>query len=159
MTTSADETNELSPPAGDLYRVDHQPIELAELLATVEDPALGGVAVFLGRVRSPNAGVEVRYLEYEGYQELAVQTLAAIARAQREQYGVGAVAVHHRLGRLYPGEVSMAVVVASAHRAEAFASCRETVDECKRLLPVWKLEVTEQGSGFVAGSATAAPTL
>ena len=143
----------------DLYLVGTDDVELAPLLDAVADPALGGVAIFLGRVRSPNKGLVVEHLEYEGYVELALKTLADIAALMRERHGHGRWALQHRLGRLEPGEVSLAVVVATPHRAAAFAACEDAVEECKRRLPVWKLEVTESGSGFVPGSSTAAPTL
>lgn len=146
-------------PHGDLYRIGNEPIELVALLAALEEPSLGGVAVFLGRVRSPNAGAQVRYLEYEGYEELALRTFAQIAEQLRARHGPSRYAMQHRLGRLAPGEVSLAVLVATPHRAAAFAACAEAVEECKRRLPVWKLEVTERGSHYVAGNATAAPTL
>lgn len=142
-----------------LFLVGPEPIELPTLLAAVNEPAFGGVAVFLGRVRSPNNGVEVRYLDYEGYPELALRTFADIAAEVDEERGPARWAMQHRLGRLEPGTVSLAVVVATPHRAAAFAACERAVEECKRRLPVWKLEVTDAGSGFVAGSSTAAKTL
>src|SRR5680860_816992 len=149
---SALEPSGAPPPlasTADLFLIGDQSIDLPRLLDSVFDPSLGGVAVFLGRVRSPNAGVSVRYLEYEGYEELALKVLAAIADELRERHGPSRWALQHRLGRLVPGEVSLAVVVATAHRAAAFDACEQAVEECKRRLPVWKLEVTEQGSRFV----------
>lgn len=145
--------------AHDLFLVGPQEVSLQPLLDAVEEPAYGGVALFLGRVRSPNGGVAVRYLEYEGYVELALKTFADIAGEMRELHGPSRWAMQHRLGRLAPGEVSLAVVVATPHRGPAFDACEQAVEECKRRLPVWKLEVTASGSAFVAGSATAAPTL
>ena len=88
----------------------------------------------------------------------AVVHLATRAEVD-ELHGPTRWAMQHRLGRLEPGTVSLAVVVATPHRAAAFAACELAVEECKRRLPVWKLEVTDAGSGFVAGSSTAAPTL
>lgn len=145
--------------ADDLFLVGGEAVTLGPLLDAVADPALGGVAIFLGRVRSPNRGLEVSYLEYEGYVELALKTLADIAAQMRERHGHGKWAMQHRLGRLQPGEVSLAVVVASPHRAAAFAACEHAVEECKRRLPVWKLEVTEAGAAYVHGDSSAAPTL
>ena len=157
--TLAQDSVTAAPADGDVYLIGPEPIELAPLVASLDDPALGGVAVFLGRVRSPNAGALVRYLEYEGYDELALRTFADIAGQLRARHGPSRYAMQHRLGRLAPGEVSLAVVVATPHRAAAFAACAEAVEECKRRLPIWKLEVTERGSHYVPGSATAAPTL
>jgi len=143
----------------DLLQVGPEVIEPAALLAAVEDPSCGAVACFLGRVRSPNAGVEVRYLEYEGYVALALKTLSDIAAEQRLLHGHSRWAMQHRLGRLTPGEISLAVIVATPSRKAAFSACEEAVEQCKGRLPVWKLEVTSSGSHFVPGSSTAASTI
>ncbi|WP_028662745.1 molybdenum cofactor biosynthesis protein MoaE, partial [Saccharomonospora halophila] len=52
--------------------------------------------------------------------------------------GVRAVAVSHRVGDLTIGDVALACAVAADHRAEAFATCADLVDEVKARLPVWK---------------------
>ena len=52
--------------------------------------------------------------------------------------------------------ISVAAVwvgVAAAHRAEAFAACREIIDEIKHRLPIWKKEHLAIGeSNWVMGS-------
>ncbi len=72
----------------------------------------------------------------------------------------------HRLGRLAVGDVAVWVGAAAAHRAEAFAACREIIDEIKHRLPIWKKEHYGDGdSGWVncercaehAGTAHDAP--
>lgn len=143
----------------DSFHVGPEPIDPALLLLSLQHPPFGAVATFLGRVRSPNAGALVRYLEYEGYIELALTTFGEIADELRELYGPSAWAMQHRLGRLSPGEISLAVLVATPNRAAAFRACETAVEECKRRLPVWKLEVTAGGSHFVPGSSSAASPL
>lgn len=56
------------------------------------------------------------------------------------------VAGLHRLGRIPAGEISIAVVAAAPHRAEAFAACRHAIEEAKKRLPVWKKEIFQDGS-------------
>ena len=73
------------------------PIALADVTAGLEDETMGGVAVFLGRVRSPNAGQEVHYLEYEGYDEMILAVMRDIAAELRSAHGELHVAIHHRL--------------------------------------------------------------
>jgi|SRR5690606_27845775 len=139
--------------------VGSEPIDLAKATAGLGDESLGGVAVFLGRVRSPNAGQAVHYLDYEGYDEMILAEMAAIAAELRAAHGPLRVAIHHRLGRLHPGEVSLAVAVAAQHRAAALAACSAGVEAVKLRLPVWKLEVGAEGSSYVAGSTGAAEAL
>ena len=64
------------------------------------------------------------------------------------------------LGRLEIGEASVAVAVASPHRAEAFAACRFVIDTLKATVPIWKKEHFEGGavwSVIEQGGATAHP--
>ena len=57
-----------------------------------------------------------------------------------------AVALRHRTGGLLVGDVAVAVVVAAAHREEAFAGCRYVIEEVKRRVPIWKREYFADGT-------------
>ena len=48
------------------------------------------------------------------------------------------------------GEISLVVAVASPHRKEAFFACHAAVDRLKETVPIWKKEVYEDGSRWVA---------
>ena len=116
----------------------------------------GAVVSFLGVVRSHNAGRRVRYLEYEGYEPLALKVFERIAGEARERWpGIG-LALHHRLGRLEIGEASVAIAAAAAHRADAFAACRYAIERVKQIAPIWKHEFFEGGDVWIEG-ATADP--
>lgn len=127
-----------APPrsGGDLVRVVRSPIDVPALLAAVAAPGLGAVTSFLGSVRSPNGGVEVAYIDYEGYEGMMLAEMRRLVDELRARHELGRVAVVHRLGRLRAGDVSMAVAVGSAHRADALAGCREAVEGLKARLPV-----------------------
>jgi molybdopterin synthase catalytic subunit len=47
------------------------------------------------------------------------------------------------------GENIVLIVVAAAHRDEAFAACRFCIDELKRITPIWKKETTPDGVVWV----------
>jgi molybdopterin synthase catalytic subunit len=74
----------------------------------------------------------------------------------REHWPVARVAVHHRTGRVRPGEASVVIAAAAPHRAEAFAACRYVIERVKQVAPVWKRECFEDGASWVEG-ATADP--
>lgn len=155
------------PHESDLFVVTGEPLDIARLLAHLTDQALGGSAVFIGSVRSPNRGHEIAFLEYEGFEPMMLAEMArmaaelrAPATASTPHLGPVRIVLAHRLGRVLPGEASMVVAVAAQHRAEALATCAVLVESCKARLPVWKLEVGSSGaSRYVDGTATAAPTL
>ena len=83
---------------------------------------------FLGLVRNHNLGRSVRYLEYEAYEPLALKAFGRIASEIAERWPSARMALHHRIGRLEVGEASIAIVVRSPHRGDAYAACRYAID-------------------------------
>jgi len=134
--------------------------EIDEMRAAVADPADGAVVVFLGHTRtSPGtpapgqeavaarfAGQEVVALEYEAYEAMALAVLEAIADEVEARFGVRRLAILHRTGEVAVGEVSVAIVTAAGHRAEAFDACRYAIEELKARAPIWKAEQFADGS-------------
>ena len=115
----------------------------------VRGPDAGAIVTFVGTVRSRSRGGEVLHLEYEAYPEMALDRLGRIARAARESTGALRVAVHHRTGRVAVGEDSVAIAVAAAHRAEAFAAARQVIEALKADVPIWKRECFADGAVWV----------
>jgi molybdopterin synthase catalytic subunit len=74
-----------------------------------------------------------------------------IAAETRRRFAVTEVRIVHRLGPLAIGEASVAVAVASPHRAEAFAACRHAIDTVKARAPIWKKEFYADGSAWLEG--------
>jgi molybdopterin synthase catalytic subunit len=130
-------------------------LSLDAAFAAVVSPACGGTALFVGTTRSPNQGREVEELEYEAYQELARPALERVARAAAARHGLGAVYLAHRVGAVPRAEPSVIVAAAAPHRAEAFAGCRELIDELKRTVPIWKKERWAGGGRWVGLPDTA----
>ena len=129
-----------------LAAISEDALDIDAHLAAVEDPRLGAVTTFLGRVRDndPDAQTPVVGLEYSAHPD-AEATLRRIA----EEAGgdvAAVVAVSHRIGRLEVGDAAVVIAVASEHRAEAFDVCRAVIEEIKRELPVWKRQVESDGT-------------
>lgn len=116
----------------------------------------GAVVTFLGLVRNHNLGRRVRYIEYEAYEPLALKAFERIADETQSRWAGARLALHHRVGRLEIGEASVAIAVASAHRADAYAACRYAIERVKQIAPVWKHEYFEGGDVWIEG-ATADP--
>ena len=119
----------------------------------------GAIATFLGLVRSPNNGKAVLYIDYEGYESMMKTEMRAIAAGLRDDFGIGQVVISHRLGRLQPGDTSVAVLVSGQHRKETLAACAAGIDRVKERLPVWKHEATTEGTKWVPGTDVAGKTL
>jgi len=127
-----------------------QPLDPAALSTSLADVAAGGFATFEGWVRNENEGREVRRLDYEAFEELALKEGSRIVAEAMQRFGVRGARCVHRLGELGLGELAVWVGVASGHRAEAFAACRYIIDEVKHRVPIWKKEHYLDGdSGWV----------
>jgi molybdopterin synthase catalytic subunit len=133
-----------------MVRLTREAIDLAALTATTA--ADGALCLFVGVVRNENGGRPVRHLEYEAYEEMALPLMRQIASEAAARWPVTDLRVVHRLGRLEIGEPSVAVAVASPHRAEAFAACRYVIDAVKAQVPIWKKEFYEDGAAWLEGS-------
>ncbi|MGQ4649454.1 molybdenum cofactor biosynthesis protein MoaE [Lyngbya aestuarii] len=133
--------------AGDNFLITDQPLSLAEVYELATEPANGAVVVMSGTVRNKTDGKPVVELEYQAYETMAVQVFASItAEIRNRWFEVNRVVVHHRIGRLKIGEISVLVAVGSPHRSEAFAACQYAIDTLKYNAPIWKKEHWEDGS-------------
>jgi molybdopterin synthase catalytic subunit len=134
-----------------LIQLTREPLQRDALVAAVSDPGVGGIVVFEGVVRNQARGKQVRYLEYDVYEEMAEQQIRTIIEEAQRRWGVERVAVAHRFGRLEIGEASVIIVVATPHRSEAFEACRYIIDTLKSTVPIWKKEVATNGEEWVEG--------
>jgi molybdopterin synthase catalytic subunit len=135
-----------------LLAIGPAPLELGRLVDAVGRGGDGAVVTFLGLVRDHNAGRRVRYLEYEAYEPLALRTFERIAAEVESRWPGVRLALHHRVGRLEIGEASVVIATASAHRADAYASCRYTIERVKQVAPVWKREFFDGGDVWIEGA-------
>lgn len=136
---------------GNPFRLTPEPLSETAIREGLEVSADGAVVVFAGIVRARNRGRAVRYLEYEAYEEMALPVLTRVAEDARTRFGVERLRVHHRTGRVEIGEASVLVAAASPHRGHAFDAARHTMNEIKRIVPIWKREVFEDGEVWVEG--------
>jgi len=136
---------------GNVARVIEGPIDPARLLGDALSPADGAALLFWGVVRNEHGGRAVSSLEYSAYAEMAEREMLRIADEARARFGTGAIHVVHRVGLLGVGEASVAIAVASPHRAEAYDASRYVIEELKRRVPVWKRE------GYVDGERAWVP--
>jgi len=128
-----------------------EPIRTQALLDKIKRPEDGAAVVFEGVVRNHTRGRRTLFLDYEAYEEMAVKQMDALARQALSQFPIRDVAIVHRVGRLQIGEISVVILVASAHRGAAFDACRWLIDTLKRTVPVWKKEYFEDGAVWADG--------
>ena len=126
-------------------------IDAHSLVEASKHPEDGAVVVFDGIVRNHSRGRETLYLEYEGYEEMALRQMRELADQARSKFPIRHVTLVHRLGRLEIGESSVLIVVASAHRAAAYEASRWIIDTLKKTVPIWKKEIFADGAVWAPG--------
>ena len=141
-----------------IIEIQREPIQTAEISARLKAPEDGAIVVFEGIVRNESGGRRTLYLEYEGYETMALKQMSVIAAAMRSQFGADAVALVHRLGRLEIGETSVLIAVSSPHRRAAFEACRYGIDTLKQTVPIWKKEYFEDGAVWAQGELPPLPS-
>jgi MoaE-MoaD fusion protein len=126
-------------------------IDAEKLVAKAKRGEDGAVVVFDGIVRNNSRGRATLHLDYEAHEEMALAEMRRQAADAKEKFGVRQVTMVHRLGRLQIGDTSVLIVVASAHRAQAFDACRWLIDTLKRIVPIWKKETFADGVVWAPG--------
>jgi len=134
-----------------LAAISAEPLDLDAHLRAVDDPRMGAVTTFVGRVRDhdPDAATTVVGLEYSAHPDAPI----ALERLAGEAVGSSGaiVAVSHRVGTLAVGDAAVVIAVAAAHRAEAFEVCRTLIETIKTGLPVWKRQLESDGTATWLG--------
>jgi molybdopterin synthase catalytic subunit/molybdopterin converting factor small subunit len=144
-----DEVALIPPVSGGAFRLTEDPIDLAAVVAEVEDDRAGAVATFVGTVRSESRGRKVMRLEYEAYEGMAEDVMAELAGQLKERYGLCGIAITHRVGVCEIGDASVAIAVSAPHRQDALAACKDAIDTLKQTVPLWKKEVYEGGEEWI----------
>ena len=129
----------------------HEAIDTQRVVAGLKQGEDGAALVFEGIVRNQTRGRKTVYLDYEAYEDMALEQMESLAGQALQQFKVRDIAIVHRLGRLEIGETSVLIAVASAHRAAAFEACRWLIDTLKRTVPIWKKEHFEDGVVWADG--------
>ncbi|MGB7442099.1 MAG: molybdenum cofactor biosynthesis protein MoaE [Coleofasciculaceae cyanobacterium] len=144
----------------DSLAITSEPLSLTQVYALADDPANGAVVVMSGTVRNKTDGKPVIELEYQAYESMALQVFSSIAAELRKRWTeVNRVVIHHRIGRLKIGDISVLVAVGCPHRTEAFEACKYAIDYLKYNAPIWKKEHWKDGSSsWVINSAQATTT-
>lgn len=135
----------------DVIYLTRERIDADALVSAAKAGEDGAVVVFDGIVRNHSRGRRTLHLDYEAYEEMALKQMRELAAAARERFGVRHVTLVHRLGRLAIGETSVLIVVASAHRAQAYEASRWIIDTLKKTVPVWKKETFVDGVVWADG--------
>jgi molybdopterin synthase catalytic subunit len=114
-----------------------------------DNPKIGAIASFVGIVRDLNDGADVAEMTLEHYPGMTEKALEKIVEEATARWDIYDALVVHRVGTLKPTDQIVLVIVASAHRGEAFQACEFLMDYLKTRAPFWKKEQTPDGGRWV----------
>jgi molybdopterin synthase catalytic subunit len=137
----------------DWIAIEAQPLDPGRAVDFVRDPAAGGIDLFIGTTRGEERadGVKLAALDYEAYQQMALEQMHDLAGRARGRWPIVKLALLHRIGRVEPAQPSIIIAISTPHRADAFAACRFLIDTLKQELAIWKKEIWADGSGSWSG--------
>ncbi len=140
----------------DEIRVQREDFDAGREIARMRagNPKIGAIASFIGIVRDVNDGDAVGELTLEHYPGMTEKALAQIVEEAKARWDIIDALVIHRVGTLKPTDQIVLVIVASAHRGDAFAACEFLMDYLKTQAPFWKKEWTTEGERWVDARAS-----
>ena len=147
--SDGDEVAVIPPVSGGDFRLSKTPLSVDEAVAEVRDDGAGAIATFIGTTRAHSRGRDVLHLDYEAYEGMAEQVMADLADELQRRHELCRVAIHHRVGRVDIGEMSVVIAVSAPHRAAALVACQEAIDELKVSVPLWKKETYVGGEEWI----------
>ncbi|MEI9907636.1 MAG: molybdenum cofactor biosynthesis protein MoaE [Actinomycetota bacterium] len=128
------------------------PIDIGDLISSVESPHCGAVVTFAGNVRSEDSGKKVLSLKYEIHPTTEAK-LQSVVEEICGKFDILFASVAHRYGEIPIGETALAVAVSSPHRQAALEACSLLVDEIKAHIPIWKFQSFVDGTSEWVNSA------
>ena len=127
-------------------------ISLETSLLTNCNVKVGSVVSFLGLVRDLSKNNNLKFMEIEHYPNMSEKVLRELCQKAISRWDINGISLIHRVGKLYPGDNIVLLVVASAHRTEAFNASEYVMDFLKSEAPFWKKETTSNASVWIQAS-------
>ena len=127
------------------------PLDVAEVVAALDDDASGGLTLFVGRVRDHDGGKGVDGLDYTAH-PTALEKMREVCERVAAEYDVHGVAAVHRVGTLAIGDAAVVIATTASHRGVAFDASRALIDTLKAEVPIWKHQRFADGSDEWVGT-------
>ena len=110
---------------------------------------VGAVSTFIGYVRDLNKNKDVKFIELEVYNEMAIRELSNIKNEAIKKCNLTDCLIIHRYGKLYVSEKIVLVACFSEHRKNGIEACKFIMDYLKKDAPFWKKEFYNDGSSWL----------
>lgn len=112
-----------------------------DLIKWVGSPTSGGISTFLGTTRETEGDLIVEQLEYEAYIPLCLVYFKDLCEKTFQKYNITKICIHHRIGIVKVGEISIMIAVSGPHRKDPIAAVEYIINEIKANAAVWKKSI------------------
>ncbi len=110
---------------------------------------VGAASTFIGYVRDLNNDKDVKYIDLEVYNEMAVKELSKIRDIALIKWSLIDCIIIHRYGKLEVSDKIVLVACFSEHRNNSFEGCKFIMNYLKKDAPFWKKEYYTEGSNWL----------
>ena len=110
---------------------------------------VGAVSLFVGYVRDLNNNKDVKYLNLEVYNEMAIKELSKIKSSAISEFNLTECLIIHRYGKLFVNDKIVLVACFSEHRNNCMKACKFIMDFLKKDVPFWKKEFYSRNSSWL----------
>jgi molybdopterin synthase catalytic subunit len=131
-------------------KITNKPLQVEKCFKRITSDHSGCVNIFIGTVRAENKDKKVHYLEFESYEDMAINEIKNITNSIKEKFNVKNVLIHHRLGKVEVGEAPVIIAISASHRKEAIEATNYAINTFKKTVPIWKKEVYGDGEAWVS---------
>lgn len=128
-----------------MIEITENDISIEEVINKIKHESVGAIVTFLGTVRGFSNNKQVKRLEIDAYKEMAIEKMIDIKEETLKKFEVEKITIIHRIGKLNITENIVLIAVAGSHRKQAFRACEYIINELKKIVPIWKLEITKNG--------------
>lgn len=139
----------------DFFELTNDAIDVGVVARRVVLPECGATVTLDGYAREWTKGRRTLHLVYEAYAPMALSEMRRLGQDAHARFTIAHIGIVHRTGKLEIGDTSVAITVSAPHRRAAFEACEWAIRELKRIVPIWKKEVFQDGEVWVEGEGPA----
>ena len=134
-----------------MIKIQKKDFNVENEINTIKDKysSIGAVNVFIGFVRDYNNKRDVKFLELEVYEQMAIKELSKIQQRAIKKFKLIDSLIIHRYGKLYVNDKIVLVVCFSVNRKNSFEATKFIMDYLKKDAPFWKKETYDFGSNWI----------
>ncbi len=134
-----------------MIKIQKKDFNIENEISAIKDKysSIGAVNSFIGFVRDLNKKKDVKFLELEVYEKMAIRELSKIQESAIKKFRLIDSLIIHRYGKLNVNDKIVLVVCFSVNRNDSFEATKYIMDYLKKDAPFWKKETYDLKSSWI----------